>query len=101
MRWRRTKSFNYALFDRAETELIGCVYIDPPSSPDMDAEIDWWVRDEYVGTRRAGSQRACTAVDRRRVALPAPTFRATCRANPELSGDYRPDCDQLMPSLEP
>ena len=26
------ESFNYALFDRDETELIGCVYIDPPSS---------------------------------------------------------------------
>ena len=24
------ESFNYALFDPGETELLGCVYIDPP-----------------------------------------------------------------------
>lgn len=43
-------SFNYAVFDDAETVLIGCVYIDPTSpDDDADAEISWWVRDEYVG----------------------------------------------------
>ena len=42
-------SFNYALFDLDETELIGCVYIDPPEKPGADADISWWVRDEYVG----------------------------------------------------
>jgi len=44
------QSFNYALFDTAETELIGCVYIDPPEKTGADAEISWWVRDEYVGS---------------------------------------------------
>lgn len=44
------ESFNYALFDEAETVLIGCVYIDPPEKAGADAEISWWVRDEYVGT---------------------------------------------------
>ena len=44
------ESFNYALLDADETELIGCVYIDPPEKPDADAEISWWVRDEYVGS---------------------------------------------------
>jgi RimJ/RimL family protein N-acetyltransferase len=44
------ESFNYALFDEAETELIGCVYIDPPEKEGADAEVSWWVRDEYVGT---------------------------------------------------
>jgi hypothetical protein len=43
-------SFNYALFDEAESELIGCVYIDPPERVGADAEVSWWVRDEYVGT---------------------------------------------------
>ncbi len=43
-------SFNYALFDDAETELLGCVYIDPPEKVDADAEVSWWVRDEYVGS---------------------------------------------------
>ena len=43
-------SFNYALFDTDETELIGCVYIDPSPRPDADAEISWWVRDEHVGS---------------------------------------------------
>jgi hypothetical protein len=44
------KSFNYALFDDQETELLGCVYIDPTDLSGADAEISWWVRDEYVGT---------------------------------------------------
>lgn len=44
------ESFNFALFDQAETELIGCVYIDPPEKAGADAEISWWVRDEYVGS---------------------------------------------------
>ncbi len=45
------ESFNYALFDAEETELIGCVYIDPPEKEGADAEISWWVRDEYVGSQ--------------------------------------------------
>jgi RimJ/RimL family protein N-acetyltransferase len=44
------ESFNYALFDADETELIGCCYIDPTDKPGADADISWWVRDEYVGT---------------------------------------------------
>lgn len=46
----RHGSFNYALFDTAESELIGCVYIDPPEQTGTDAEISWWVRDEHVGS---------------------------------------------------
>jgi RimJ/RimL family protein N-acetyltransferase len=45
------ESFNYALFDEAETELIGCVYIDPTDKAGADADISWWVRDEYVGSQ--------------------------------------------------
>jgi RimJ/RimL family protein N-acetyltransferase len=45
----RHESFNYALLDAEETELVGCVYIDPPEKVGADAEISWWVRDEYVG----------------------------------------------------
>jgi hypothetical protein len=44
------ESFNYALFDAGETALLGCVYIDPPEKPGADAEISWWVVDEYVGS---------------------------------------------------
>jgi RimJ/RimL family protein N-acetyltransferase len=44
------ESFNYALFDAAETELLGCVYLDPVADPDADAEISWWVVDRLVGT---------------------------------------------------
>ena len=44
------ESFNFALFDENETELIGCVYIDPADTPEADADISWWVRDEYVGS---------------------------------------------------
>jgi hypothetical protein len=43
-------SFNYALFDDAETALLGCVYIDPPEKQGADAEISWWVVDSRAGT---------------------------------------------------
>jgi len=44
------ESFNYALFDAAESTLLGCVYIDPPEKSGADAEICWWVVDELVGS---------------------------------------------------
>jgi hypothetical protein len=47
------ESFNYAVFDAAETELLGCVYIDPPegeSPPGADAVASWWVVDAAVGS---------------------------------------------------
>jgi hypothetical protein len=45
------ESFNYSLHDEAETELLGCVYIDPPEKAgDADAEVSWWVVDRLVGT---------------------------------------------------
>lgn len=46
----RHLSFNYALFDADETELLGCVYIDPTDKPGADADISWWVVDHLVGT---------------------------------------------------
>lgn len=45
------ESFNYALFDDAETSLLGCVYIDPPEKAGADAEISWWVVDDLVGSQ--------------------------------------------------
>ena len=44
------ESFNYALLDEEETELLGCLYIDPPERQGTDAEISWWVVDRCVGT---------------------------------------------------
>jgi hypothetical protein len=44
------ESFNYALLNLAETELVGCVYIDPPDEDGSDAAISWWVVDAHVGT---------------------------------------------------
>jgi hypothetical protein len=43
-------SFNYALLDADETELFGCVYIDPPEKQGADAEVSWWTVDRLVGT---------------------------------------------------
>ena len=40
------KSFNYALFNTGETELYGCVYVDPPRKRGGDAEISWWTVDD-------------------------------------------------------
>lgn len=44
------ESFNFAVLDADETELLGCVYIDPPEAPGADAEISWWVVAEAVGS---------------------------------------------------
>jgi len=44
----RHQSFNYALFDLGETELLGCVYLDPPVRVGAGAEISWWVVDWLV-----------------------------------------------------
>ncbi|HET7490046.1 MAG TPA: GrpB family protein [Acidimicrobiales bacterium] len=42
-------SFNYAVLDEGETELLGCVYVDPPERQGADAEISWWVVDRLAG----------------------------------------------------
>jgi hypothetical protein len=44
------ESFNYALFDAAETALLGCVYIDPAVKIGADADVCWWVIDDLVGS---------------------------------------------------
>ena len=49
------ESFSNALFDRDETALLGCVYIDPPSKPGPDAEVSWWVIDSLVGSELAAA----------------------------------------------
>jgi hypothetical protein len=47
------ETFNYAVLDEGETELLGCVYIDPPDDrtpPGHDAVVSWWVVDKEVGS---------------------------------------------------
>jgi hypothetical protein len=44
------ESFNYAVFDRDESALLGCVYVDPPERPGADAEISWWLVDAMSGS---------------------------------------------------
>lgn len=46
------ETYNYAVFDPEETELLGCVYIDPPgerSPAGSDALVSWWVVDAHHG----------------------------------------------------
>lgn len=50
------ETFNYAVLDRGESELLGCVYIDPPDAEPAtgagagtDAIVSWWVVDAQVG----------------------------------------------------
>jgi RimJ/RimL family protein N-acetyltransferase len=66
------QSFNYALFDDAETTLLGCVYIDPPQKHGADAEISWWVADAAAGT---GLERAVDALVPRWIAAAWPFTR--------------------------
>jgi len=47
------ESFNYALLNEDEGELVGCVYIDPPdqrSPQGSDAVASWWVVDAAAGS---------------------------------------------------
>ena len=47
------ETFNYAVLDAGETELLGCVYIDPPDGscpPGTDALVSWWVVDAARGS---------------------------------------------------
>jgi hypothetical protein len=46
----RHETFNYAVLDEDETELLGCVYIDPPERAGADADVSWWVVDSLVGS---------------------------------------------------
>lgn len=46
-------TFNYAVLDEEERELLGCVYIDPPdehSPSGTEAVVSWWVVDQAVGS---------------------------------------------------
>jgi len=46
------ETFNYAVLDAGETELLGCVYIDPPDGscpPGTEALVSWWVVDAAKG----------------------------------------------------
>lgn len=47
---RTRESYNYAIFDREETRLLGCIYIDQPDDQEHDAVVSWWVIDELVGS---------------------------------------------------
>lgn len=49
----RQETFNYAVLNADESELLGCVYIDPPPADEEsgnDAVVSWWVVDRAVGT---------------------------------------------------
>jgi RimJ/RimL family protein N-acetyltransferase len=43
------ESFNYAILNTDESELFGCIYIDPAERTGADADISWWVVDDAVG----------------------------------------------------
>jgi hypothetical protein len=48
------ETFNYAVLDADESELLGCVYIDPPddrSPTGTDAVASWWVVDKATGSQ--------------------------------------------------
>src|SRR3954454_651538 len=36
-------SFNYAVLDKDESRLYGCIYIAPPEKTGADADISWWI----------------------------------------------------------
>lgn len=44
------RSFNYAVMAPDESRLLGCVYIDPPDTPDIDAEVWFWGRQDMLAS---------------------------------------------------
>ena len=43
-------SYNYALFGKDESQLLGCIYIDQPDDDEHDAVVSWWVINDLVGS---------------------------------------------------
>jgi hypothetical protein len=46
---RAREGFNYAILDRDESRLLGCLYV-YPSEVDADADVSWWLIDDALGT---------------------------------------------------
>ena len=46
--FQRRSSFAYTVVSLDETQVLGCLYIDPTRRPDFDAEITLWVRQSRV-----------------------------------------------------
>jgi len=45
------ESYNYAILDAPESQLLGCIYLDPPEPDDQaDVLVSWWVVDAAVGS---------------------------------------------------
>ena len=52
------ETFNYAVLNEQESELLGCVYIDPAdeqSPPGSDAVASWWLVDQAIGSELDGT----------------------------------------------
>ncbi len=46
--FQRRTSFAYTVVDLDESQVLGCMYIHPTTSPSYDAEITMWVRQSQV-----------------------------------------------------
>jgi hypothetical protein len=82
------QSYNYCILDKEESQLSGCVYLDPPdadSPPAVDAEICWWasIQQEDRSSRRPRDLHS--SVDTSGVAVPKPSARPEV-ATARLSG---------------
>ena len=47
-------SFDYAVMSLDGARLLGCVYIDPPREPDVDAEVWLWARQSELASGLEG-----------------------------------------------
>jgi hypothetical protein len=43
-------SFDYALMSLDERRLLGCVYLDPPEDPGIDAQVWYWARQSELAS---------------------------------------------------
>ncbi len=44
------RAFNWAVLTPDQRTLLGCCYLDPPETPDVDAQAFYWVRTDRVAS---------------------------------------------------
>ena len=47
-------SFDYVVMSLDESQVLGCVYVDPPTKQGFEAEVYFWVRDSELPTGLEG-----------------------------------------------
>jgi hypothetical protein len=90
---RRQESFNYAILPTDESELYGCLYIDPvktDTSDAVEADVSWWLTD--AAPEELHSRQTARVLDWIRDSWPFTRFRTPFNSTPaHLDAPAEPD----------